>query len=114
MGKLSYRSSRWLDRSRNSAHRPSHHSTTKGDGHTGDDKENGNHPPNKPTCIYDKSTDELVVKAIDPDGDQLRYGVDWNNDMNIDQWTDLVPSETDQRIKCDGRKGKKYSPEYAS
>jgi len=65
----------------------------------------GNQPPNEPTCRYDKNNDEIVISTVDPDGDQVRYGVSWNNDGNIDQWTDLVPSGTEKRINCDGRKG---------
>jgi hypothetical protein len=64
-----------------------------------------NQPPNNPACSYDRLTDELVVTATDPDGDQLKYGVDWDNDLGIDQWTILVPSGTEQRIDCGGRKG---------
>jgi hypothetical protein len=64
-----------------------------------------NQPPNRPACSYDRINDELVVTATDPDGDQVRYGVDWNNDVVIDQWTSLVPSGTEQRINCGGRQG---------
>jgi len=64
-----------------------------------------NNPPNKPVCSYDSSSDELVVTATDPDGDQVRYGVDWNLDGTVDQWTGLVPSGTQKSISCSGRKG---------
>jgi len=64
-----------------------------------------NQPPNNPACSYDRLTDELVVTATDPDEDQIKYGVDWNNDLCVDQWTSLVPSGTEQRIDCGGRKG---------
>ncbi|MCJ7571238.1 MAG: hypothetical protein MUO82_05110 [Candidatus Thermoplasmatota archaeon] len=64
-----------------------------------------NQPPNDPVCSYDRFSDELVVTATDPDGDQIRYGVDWNNDLTIDQWTSLVPSGTEQRIDCGSRTG---------
>ena len=64
-----------------------------------------NQPPNNPVCSYDRINDDLVVTATDPDGDQLRYGVDWNNDLTIDQWTGLVPSGTEQRINCGGKSG---------
>ncbi|VVB59168.1 Uncharacterised protein [uncultured archaeon] len=64
-----------------------------------------NDPPNKPVCSYDLISDALVVTATDPDGDQIRYGVDWNNDLTIDQWTSMVPSGTEQRINRDGKKG---------
>ncbi len=61
--------------------------------------------PNKPTCSYDSIIDELIVTATDPDDYQIRYGVDWNNDFIVDQWTSLVASGTEQRINCDSRKG---------
>jgi hypothetical protein len=64
-----------------------------------------NQPPNNPVCSYDRSSDELVVTATDPDGNQIKYGIDWNNDLIIDQWTSLVPSGTEQRIDCGGRTG---------
>jgi outer membrane protein assembly factor BamB len=69
------------------------------------DKGEGNNPPAKPTCSYNRNSDELVVRAIDPDGDQVKYGVDWDNDLNIDHWTSLASSGTEQRINCDGRQG---------
>jgi hypothetical protein len=64
-----------------------------------------NQPPNNPASSYDRLTDELVVTTTDPDEDQVRYGIDWNDDMSIDQWTSLVPSGTEQRIDCGSRKG---------
>ncbi len=64
-----------------------------------------NNQPNTPVCSYDIINDELVVTATDPDGDQIKYGVDWNNDLTIDQWTSMVPSGTEQRINCGGKKG---------
>jgi hypothetical protein len=64
-----------------------------------------NNPPNDPTCAYDRKNDELVVTATDPDGDQVKYGVDWDNDATVDQWTGFVSSGTPQNIECNGRKG---------
>ncbi len=64
-----------------------------------------NQPPNKPTCSYDRSSDELVVTATDPDENQVKYGIDWDKDENVDQWTALVDSGTEQRIDCGGKKG---------
>jgi hypothetical protein len=64
-----------------------------------------NNPPNSPTCAYDKTNDELVATATDPDGDKIKYGVDWNNDGTVDQWTGFVSSGTQQIIDCNGRKG---------
>ncbi|MEA3458468.1 MAG: PKD domain-containing protein, partial [Candidatus Thermoplasmatota archaeon] len=64
-----------------------------------------NNPPNRPACSYDRSSDQLRVSATDPDGDQIKYGVDWDNDGTVDQWTGLVPSGTQQSISCGGRTG---------
>jgi len=64
-----------------------------------------NQAPNNPACSYDQIMDDLVVTATDPDGDQVKYGVDWDNDLIVDQWTILVPSGTEERINCGGRTG---------
>jgi hypothetical protein len=64
-----------------------------------------NQPPNKPTCSYDRSKDEIVVFATDLDEDQLRYGVSWDNDGSVDEWTNYVNSGTQKRIYCEGRTG---------
>jgi hypothetical protein len=64
-----------------------------------------NQRPNKPTCKYDSASDELVVSATDPDGDQIRYSVDWENDGIIDQWTEFFDSGVEVRIDCEERTG---------
>jgi len=64
-----------------------------------------NFSPNTPICSYDSNSDELVITATDPDGDQVRYGISWDNDNIVDQWTDLVDSGTEQRLDCGGREG---------
>jgi hypothetical protein len=64
-----------------------------------------NNPPNNPTVSYNRANDELVITATDPDGDKVRYGVSWDNDNIVDQWTSLVPSGTQQNIGCNGRTG---------
>ena len=61
--------------------------------------------PNTPTASYDKQNDEITVTSTDPDGDQIRYGVSWNNDQNVDQWTDFVNSGTSATIDCEGKTG---------
>ncbi|PNX50466.1 MAG: hypothetical protein BV456_06625, partial [Thermoplasmata archaeon M8B2D] len=62
-------------------------------------------PPATPTATYDKQNDELTVSSTDPDGDQIRYGVSWNNDQNVDEWTTFVNSGTPATIDCGGREG---------
>jgi len=64
-----------------------------------------NNPPNNPTASYNKANDELVLTTTDPDGDKVRYGISWDNDNIVDQWTNLVPSGTQQNIGCNGRTG---------
>jgi len=64
-----------------------------------------NKRPSKPTCNYDRNTDELVISTTDPDGDQLRYSVDWENDGIIDQWTELLDSGVEVRIDCEEKTG---------
>jgi len=62
-------------------------------------------PPNIPTCNYEKESDELNVTSMDIEGDRVKYGVSWNNDGNVDQWTELHDSDAEVRINCEGRKG---------
>ena len=64
-----------------------------------------NNPPNNPTVSYNKANDELVITATDPEGDKVQYGVSWDNDNIVDQWTNLVSSGTQQNIGCNGRTG---------
>jgi hypothetical protein len=64
-----------------------------------------NNPPNQPVCEYDSFNDNLIITAIDIDGDLVRYGVSWDNNETIDQWTSYVDSGTEQHINCLGRKG---------
>ena len=46
-----------------------------------------------------------MVTGTDPDGDKVRYGVSWDNDNTVDQWTNLVPSGSQENIACNGRTG---------
>jgi len=64
-----------------------------------------NAPPNKPSATYKKDTDELIISATDSDNDQIRYGISWDNDYIVDQWTGFVGSGTEQSINCNDRKG---------
>lgn len=61
--------------------------------------------PTTPTVSYNKQNDELEVTSTDPDGDQIRYGVSWNNDQNVDKWTEFYNSGEKAKIDCEGRKG---------
>ncbi len=45
------------------------------------------------------SAQNISMTSTDPDGDQLRYGIDWNSDGSIDQWVPApgyAPSGTSQ------------------
>jgi len=64
-----------------------------------------NNPPDKPSTSYNKANDKLIVRAIDPDEDQIRYGVSWDNDGNVDQRTEFYNSGTKVSIDCNGMKG---------
>ena len=64
-----------------------------------------NNPPNNPAASYNRANDELIIAATDPDGDKVRYGISWDNDNIVDQWTNLVTSGTQQNIGCNGRTG---------
>jgi len=62
-------------------------------------------PPTKPTCTYDKKNNEITVTSTDADADQIRYGVSWNNDQNVDEWTTLYNSGVAAKIDCEGKNG---------
>ena len=64
-----------------------------------------NNAPNKPTCRYDKDNNELVVSTTDVDGDQIRFGVSWDNDRNVDEWTGYYNSNDEVEIDCGDHKG---------
>jgi CubicO group peptidase (beta-lactamase class C family) len=68
-------------------------------------KEITNSPPSNPTCVYDKGNDEVILMSVDPDNDQIRYGISWDNNQNVDNWTDYFNSSLEVRINCEGRKG---------
>lgn len=61
---------------------------------------NFNNPPDPPACVYVSTRDELSIKGYDPDGDDIRYWIDWNRDGLLDQCTVWVPSGTTQIINC--------------
>ena len=67
-------------------------------------KEITNKPPANPTVIYDKENNELVIKSVDPDDNKIRYGVSWENNQNIDYWTDYYNSSLEIRIDCQNHK----------
>jgi len=60
-------------------------------------------PPAQPTGTYSEDTDTLKLKATDPDGGKVRFGIDWDGDGTIDEWTDFVDSDTEIEVDCDGR-----------
>ena len=64
-----------------------------------------NNAPNKPTCRYNKDNDELVVSTTDVDGDQVKFGISWDDDNTADEWTDYVESGEEIHISCNGRTG---------
>ena len=64
-----------------------------------------NNPPNKPSVRYNRLNQKIIIRAIDPDKDLIRYGVSWDNDGTVDQWTDLVKSGTKQKIDCKDKSG---------
>ena len=46
------------------------------------------------TTFYKNVLQNFIVTATDPDSDQIRYGIDWNNDSTADVWTSFVASGT--------------------
>ena len=55
--------------------------------------------PSKPLTPVGPSTGtvgqtyDYTTKTIDPDGDQIQYGWDWNGDFIPDEWTSLYDSD---------------------
>jgi len=64
-----------------------------------------NQPPNNPISDYNRLKDELFIRTSDPNEDQIRYGISWDNDNTVDGWTDFVDSGVDQRVDCKKRDG---------
>jgi CubicO group peptidase (beta-lactamase class C family) len=64
-----------------------------------------NRPPEKPMCEYDETTNELILVSVDPDNNQIRYGISWNNNQNIDIWTDYFNSSLEVRVDCGFHEG---------
>ena len=66
---------------------------------------NFNSAPSKPTCSYHKINNEITVSSTDPNDYKIRYGVSWDNDGNVDAWTDYYESGVETSISCIGHKG---------
>lgn len=64
-----------------------------------------NHPPDEPMCRYKRLYDELLVFAKDDDNDEVRYGLSWDNDGVIDEWTAFYSSGVEVSISCEERTG---------
>jgi hypothetical protein len=48
--------------------------------------------PNGPDTGFPKVKYTYSTKTYDPNGDNVRYGWDWNGDYKVDNWTDYCPS----------------------
>ena len=59
-----------------------------------------NNPPNKPNTPTGPSSGtkdisyQFSTSTTDPDGDQFKYGWDWNGDDIIDEWSELMNNGT--------------------
>jgi hypothetical protein len=57
-------------------------------------------PPSKPETPTGEifgdinTTYYYSTKSIDPEGDKISYGWDWNGDYVVDEWTDFIESNT--------------------
>ena len=61
-----------------------------------------NNPPDKPICKYNNLRDEISVYSIDVDENQIRYGISWNDDNEIDEWTEFHDSGFEVLIEVEG------------
>jgi hypothetical protein len=68
-------------------------------------KSDSNLPPYAPSIDYDKYTHLLSLISIDPEGDKIRYGISWDNDQIVDEWTDFCESGTYVYVICNDRLG---------
>ena len=67
---------------------------------------NQNQPPTRPACNYERSTNKIIARSTDPNPtDMIRYGISWNNDRNVDLWTDYHHSNEKVTINCEEKKG---------
>ncbi len=66
----------------------------------------GNLPPYYPNTDYDEVHHLLVILTTDPEGDKIRYGISWDCDQTVDEWTDFYDSGRDIRVECNLRRGK--------
>ncbi|MFH1100866.1 MAG: PKD domain-containing protein [Methanobacteriota archaeon] len=49
--------------------------------------------PAGPSIVFKGNTYTYSTSAHDPDGDNIRYGWDWNGDDSIDEWTNYKASD---------------------
>jgi len=50
--------------------------------------------PNSPDSGYTGTSYTYKTSTTDPDGDNIKYGWDWNGDSKVDEWTDFYSSGT--------------------
>jgi hypothetical protein len=62
-------------------------------------------PPNKPVCEYIKADNLISMNSTDSDGDKIRFGISWENDGYIDEYTEYIESGTEIFIDCEGKIG---------
>ena len=64
-----------------------------------------NLPPCSPSTDYDRFNHLLSIISIDPEGDKIRYGISWDNDKTVDEWTVFCESGTYIYVVCNNRRG---------
>ena len=47
----------------------------------------------------------IIVEWVDFENDAVKIGVSWNNDGNVDEWTDFKSSPGHRAIICEGKNG---------
>jgi hypothetical protein len=57
----------------------------------------GNQPPNSPVIVgpsigLTSTQYSFTLTATDPDGDQISYGIDWDNNNVVDEWSPIINS----------------------
>jgi outer membrane protein assembly factor BamB len=51
--------------------------------------------PSGPTSGYTNTSYQFNATTTDPDGDQIKYGWDWDSDGNVDEWSGFMNSGTE-------------------
>ena len=64
----------------------------------------GNFPPSTPSTNYQERDNILRLISTDPEENKIRYGISWDNDQIVDEWTVFCESGEYAHIICNNKK----------